>query len=99
MAKRYLDLITTEEKPAAAAPVETAPTDQPDATPPAPAAPVAPPAPAISTTTYRVAEKWKGSLDGTITKLAKGKLINTRHYGGDLGLDRLLAAGVKLERT
>ena len=48
---------------------------------------------------YRVGADWKGSVDGTICSLSKGKIINPRHYGGMGVLKNMRDAGCVLEEV
>jgi hypothetical protein len=70
---------------------EVTPPSRPAPTPPAPmrVVPVNP--------RYRILEAGRVSWDGQIFTLAKGSIIDSGGYGGEPGISRLRAQGVKLE--
>lgn len=47
----------------------------------------------------RVVDDWKGSINGNVTHMAKGKVLNPRHYGGPVGIENLKKAGLKLKEV
>ncbi len=48
---------------------------------------------------YKVTADWKGSIRGSVTQLAKGKIINPRHYGGPDVIEGLKKAGCSLKEV
>jgi len=48
---------------------------------------------------FRVKRAWRGSIKGTITHFAEGRIINPRGYGGMPGIDGLKRLGVELEEV
>ena len=82
------------DKAAAAAPPPPAPPAQPTA----PAAPKRAAAPVFDAKKkYRVLEDKMTSINGRMTKLRKGKVLEARFYGGPLKLQRIIESGVKVE--
>lgn len=48
---------------------------------------------------YKVTAPWKGSVSGKAVKMAPGKIITNKVYGGDAGVEALVKAGLKLEKV
>lgn len=47
---------------------------------------------------YKVLKTWRGSIDGCITVINEGKIIDSRYYGGEGEIEKLKKAGLKLQR-
>ena len=94
--KKLLDKKKT--KKAASPPAPPAPKAAPQATPtPKPAPKAEAKAPLDASKKYRVLKDSLISINGRITRVRAGKILEARRYGGPAGLERLLATGVEVE--
>ncbi len=93
------------EAPEAPAPAPAPAAAAPPPPPPPPATEEEVPPPPADTAlmtarmgvSYRVLEEKNVSINGRMTALVKGKVLNARFYGGLLSMQRILDSGVKVE--
>ncbi|KKK54508.1 hypothetical protein LCGC14_3084000 [marine sediment metagenome] len=55
--------------------------------------------PKVKLPKYKVTEVWHGSIGGSITTMAKGKIIDPHSYGGMPGIEMLKKSGLQLEKA